>query len=155
MDIGATVCMPKNPNCSICPISEHCEAFVNNEQLCFPEKKTNKTSKPEKKLAFLVYINEKNEVFLAKRPSSGIWGGLWSFEECQDKGTIVSKAIKRHNRSATVLRRLEKFKHAFSHYNLWITPIIIDSPGGSKNYFQTTSLIKGVPAPVKKIIQSL
>ena len=155
MDIGATVCMPKNPNCSICPISRHCEAFLNNEQLSFPEKKIKMPSKPEKNLAFLVYVNEKNEVFLAKRPSPGIWGGLWSFEECQDKNIIVSKAIKRHNRRANILKRLEKFKHAFSHYTLWITPIIIDSPGGSKNYFQTTSLIKGVPAPVKKIIQSL
>ena len=155
MDIGATVCTPKNPNCSICPVSSNCEAFLNNEQLSFPEKKIKRPSKPEKNLAFLVYMNEKNEVFLTKRPSSGIWGGLWSFEECQDKGAIVSKAIKRHNKSASILRRLEKFKHAFSHYNLWITPIIINSPGGSKNYFQTKSLSKGVPAPTKKIIQSL
>ena len=155
MDIGATVCTPKNPNCSICPISRHCEAFVNNEQLYFPEKKIKRPSKPEKNLVFLVYVNEKNEIFLAKRPSPGIWGGLWSFEECQDKSKIVSKAIKKHNRSATILRRLEKFKHTFSHYNLWITPIIINSPGSSKNYFPTASLTKGVPAPVKKIIQSL
>jgi A/G-specific adenine glycosylase len=155
MDIGATVCTPKNPNCSICPISRHCEAFVNNEQLHFPEKKIKRPSKPEKNLVFLVYVNEKNEIFLAKRPSPGIWGGLWSFEECQDKSKIVSKAIKKHNRSATILRRLKKFKHTFSHYNLWITPIIIDSPGGSKNYFPTMVLTKGVPAPVKKIIQSL
>ena len=155
MDIGATVCTPKNPNCSICPISLHCEAFINNEQLSFPEKKIKRPSKPEKNLVFLVYVNEKNEIFLAKRPSPGIWGGLWSFEECQDKSKIVSKAIKKHNRSATILRRLEKFKHTFSHYNLWITPIIIDSPGNSKNYFPPTSLAKGVPAPVKKIIRSL
>ena len=100
-------------------------------------------------------MNEKNEVFLTKRPSSGIWGGLWSFEECQDKSTIVSKAIKRHNKSASILRRLEKFKHAFSHYNLWITPIIINSPGGSKNYFPITSVTKGVLPPIKKKIQSL
>ena len=106
-------------------------------------------------MVFLDYVNEKNEVFLAKRPSPGIWGGLWSFEEYQDNSSVVSKAIKRHNRSATILRRLEKFKHIFSHYNLWITPIIIDSPGGSKNYYPIRSLTKGVPAPVKKIIQSL
>ena len=155
MDIGATVCTPKNPNCSICPISRHCEAFLNNEQLLFPEKKTKKISKPEKNLAFLVYINEKNEIFLAKRTSPGIWGGLWSFEECQDTKTIIEKTIKIHNSKATVIRRLEKFKHAFTHYNLWITPIIINSPGGSKNYFKTNTLLKGVPTPVKKIIQSL
>ena len=67
----------------------------------------------------------------------------------------LAQKIKKHNSSATVIRRLEKFKHAFTHFNLWITPIIINSPGGSKNYFKTSTLLKGVPAPVKKIIQSL
>ena len=50
MDIGATICTPKNPACDICPISTQCEAFLNNEQLLFPQKKPRKTSKPEKKL---------------------------------------------------------------------------------------------------------
>ena len=155
MDIGATVCTPKNPLCGNCPISSSCEAFINNEQLFFPEKKTKTARKPEKKLAFLIFINEKNEVFLLKRPGSGIWGGLWCFDECQDAEPIIENKIKIHNSKATVIRRLEKFKHAFTHFNLWITPIIINSPGGSKNYFKTSGLLKGVPAPVKKIIQSL
>jgi A/G-specific adenine glycosylase len=155
MDIGATVCTPKNPLCGKCPISRSCEAFINKAQLFFPKKKTKTAPKPEKNLVFLIYINEKKEVFLMKRPNSGVWGGLWCFEECQDTKTIIEKTIKIHNSKATVIRRLEKFKHAFTHFNLWITPIIINSPAGSKNYFKTTALLKGVPAPVKKIIQSL
>jgi A/G-specific adenine glycosylase len=155
MDIGATVCVPKNPLCDKCPISTGCEAFINNAQLLFPKKKTKTTPKPEKKIVFLIYLNEKKDVFLMKRPSPGVWGGLWCFEECQETKTMIEKTIKIHNSRATVIRRLEKFKHAFTHYNLWITPIIINSPGGKKNYFKTNTLSKGVPAPVKKIIQSL
>jgi A/G-specific adenine glycosylase len=155
MDIGATVCTPKNPLCDKCPISRSCEAFINNAQLLFPKKKTKKGPKPEKNIVFLVYLNEKRDVFLEKRASSGVWGGLWCFEECQDTKTMIEKTIKIHNSKATVIRRLEKFKHAFTHYNLWITPIIINSPGGSKNYFKTNALLKGVPTPVKKIIQLL
>ena len=155
MDIGATVCTPKNPLCDKCPISRSCEAFINNAQLLFPKKKTKKGPKPEKNIVFLIYLNEKKDVFLMKRPSSGVWGGLWCFEECQDTKTMIERTIKIHNSKATVIRRLEKFKHAFTHYNLWITPIIINSPGGKKNYFKTNTLLKGVPAPVKKIIQSL
>jgi adenine-specific DNA glycosylase len=68
---------------------------------------------------------------------------------------LIQKTIKTHNSRATVIRRLEKFKHAFTHYNLCITPIIVSSPGGKKNYYKTNALLKGVPAPVKKIIQSL
>jgi A/G-specific adenine glycosylase len=155
MDIGATVCTPKNPLCDKCPISSDCEAFINNAQLLFPKKKTKKGPKPEKNIVFLIYLNEKRDVFLMKRPNSGVWGGLWCFEECQDTKTMIERTIKIHNTKATVVCRLEKFKHAFTHYNLWITPIIINSPGGSKNYFKTNTLLKGVPTPVKKIIQSL
>jgi A/G-specific adenine glycosylase len=155
MDIGATVCTPKNPLCDKCPISTGCEAFINKAQPFFPKKKTKTAPKPEKNIVFLIYLNEKKDVFLMKRPSSGVWGGLWCFEECQDTKTMIEKTIKIHNSRATVIHRLEKFKHIFTHYNLWITPIIINSPGGKKNYFKTTTLLKGVPAPVKRIIQSL
>jgi A/G-specific adenine glycosylase len=155
MDIGATVCTPKNPNCNICPISAQCEAFLNNEQLLFPQKKPRRPSKPEKSLAFLVYTNERKEVFLSKRPAKGIWGGLWSLEECKDEASTIKKTIKAHNPKATIIKRLDSFKHSFSHYNLWINPVLIDSPGGSNNYFEKSSLLKGVPAPVKNIIQAL
>ena len=155
MDIGATVCTPKNPSCDICPISTQCEAFLNNEQLFFPQKRIKTASKPEKNLAFLIYINEQQEIFLNKRPAKGIWGGLWSFEECKDEESTIKKTIKAHNKKAKIIRRLDSFKHSFTHYNLWISPVLIDSPGGSNNYFRKSSILKGVPAPVKKIIQAL
>ncbi len=155
MDIGATICTPKNPSCENCPISSHCSAFLNNEQEMFPHKKPTKLSKPERNTTFLIFKNEKQEIFLKKRPNQGIWGGLWSFEECQDKDSIILQQIRQHNGNATILRRLEKFKHSFTHYDLWISPVLIDSPGGSGNYYKKGSLSKGVPAPVKKIIHSL
>ena len=120
MDIGATVCTSRNPSCDICPISIQCEAFLNNEQLLFPQKKPRKISKPEKSLAFLIYINEQQEIFLYKRPTKGIWGGLWSFEECKDEASTIKKTIKAHNKKAKIIRRLDRFKHRFTHYNLWI-----------------------------------
>jgi len=155
MDLGATICAPKNPNCRSCPISAHCLACLNKEQNKFPQKKTKKSSKPKKKTVFLIYRNEKQEIFLKKRPNRGIWGGLWSFEECQDNEDIILNKIKQHNNNAEIERRLEKFKHSFSHYDLWISPVLISSPGRSKNYFEKSAPSKGVPAPVKKIILGL
>ena len=155
MDLGATTCTPKNPNCESCPISSHCSACLNNEQEIFPHKRQKMLSRPERNTAFLIFKNEKQEVFLKRRPSQGIWGGLWSFEECQDKESIIAQKIKQHNTNATIQRRLEKFKHGFTHYDLWISPVLIDSPGGSGNYYKKAGLSKGVPAPVKKIIHSL
>jgi A/G-specific adenine glycosylase len=155
MDIGATICKPKNPLCDSCPLASHCGACLSKEQDIYPYKKMKRNKPPEKTIAFLVFKNQRQEVFLKKRPSKGIWGGLWSFEECADNNEAINLAIRQHNDRAKIIRSLTKFKHAFSHLTLWINPVLIDSPGGVSNYYKTSSLTLGTPAPVKKILQEL
>jgi len=154
MDLGATTCAPRNPLCSKCPVSRNCKAYLCNDQASFPHKKT-RSIRPEKSLAFLAYRNEKDEIYLLKRPNKGIWGGLWSFAECEDNDAAISAAIKKHNLKASIVSYLPKFKHNFTHYRLWIRPIIINSPGLAKDYHNINKLTLGVPAPVKKIISAL
>ena len=153
MDVGATVCTPRNPDCKRCPISKNCGAFIYNQQDDYPNKKTKKI-KPERSVVFLIYKNEKGEVHLKKRPKKGIWGGLWSFIECADNELEIEEKIISHNPNAKILESLETFKHSFSHFTLWISPIIVSSPGGATDYYKTNDISVGMPAPVKKIIQS-
>jgi A/G-specific adenine glycosylase len=153
MDVGATVCTPRNPDCKRCPISKNCGAFIYNQQDDYPNKKTKKI-KPERSVVFLIYKNEKGEVHLKKRPKKGIWGGLWSFIECADNELEIEEKIISHNPNAKILESLETFKHSFSHFTLWISPIIVSSPGGANDYYKTNDISVGMPAPVKKIIQS-
>ena len=155
MDIGATICKPKNPLCGNCPLASHCGAFLSKEQDIYPHKKTKQSRAPEKTIAFLIFKNQRQEVFLKKRPDKGIWGGLWSFEECDDNNEAINLAIHQHNDKAKIIRSLTKFKHTFTHFTLWINPVLIDSPGEASNYYETSSLTLGTPAPVKKILQEL
>ncbi len=154
MDLGATVCVPRKPLCSKCPVSRSCKANLYNDQASFPQKKVKKI-RPEKSIAFLAYRNNKGEIHLVKRPNKGVWAGLWSFEECEDTKTAITAAVKEHNLEANIVCSLPKFKHSFSHYHLWIQPIIINSPGLKKGYHNIKKLALGVPAPVKKIISML
>ena len=155
MDIGATICKPKNPLCGNCPLASHCGACLSKEQDIYPHTKTKQNKAPEKTIAFLIFTNERQEVFLKKRPGKGIWGGLWSFVECDDNAEAIDLAIRQHNNNAKIIRPLAKFKHNFTHFNLWINPILVDSPGGLANYYDAGSLALGTPAPVKKILQAL
>ena len=154
MDLGATICTPRKPLCSNCPVSNNCKANLCNDQTSFPQKKAKKV-RPEKSLAFLIYRNFKGHVYLAKRPTRGVWGGLWSFVECEDNKAAISAAIKEHNFEARIVSSLPKFKHSFTHYHLWIRPIIINSPGLEKGYHNINKLALGLPVPVKKIISLL
>jgi A/G-specific adenine glycosylase len=103
----------------------------------------------------LAFRNDKGEIYLVKRPNKGVWGGLWSFAECEDNETDISAAIKEHNLEASIVSSLPKFKHSFTHYHLWIRPIIISSPGLEKDYHNINKLALAIPAPVKKIISML
>ena len=154
MDLGATICVPRNPLCSKCPVSRNCKANLYNDQASFPQKKV-RTIRPEKSLAFLAYRNEKSEIYLLKRPNKGIWGGLWSFAECEDNESKISAGIKEHNLKGSIVSSLPKFRHSFTHFHLWIHPIIINSPGLTKGYQDINSLTLAVPSPVKKIISML
>ena len=154
MDLGATICKPRKPLCSKCPVSRNCMANLFNDQESFPPKKARKI-RPEKSLAFLIYRNNNGHVYLSKRPDRGVWSGLWSFAECEDAEATISVAIKEHNIEASIVSSLPKFRHNFTHYSLWIRPIIINSPGLEKGYHNINNLALGVPAPVKKIISAL
>jgi len=154
MDLGATICVPRKPLCTRCPVSRNCKANICNDQASFPQKKE-RAIRSEKSLAFLVYHNEKGEIYLVKRPNKGIWGGLWSFTECEDTETAITTTIKEHNLNANIVSSLPRFKHSFTHYHLWIRPIIINSPGLEKDYQNINKLALAVPAPVKKIISML
>ena len=154
MDLGATICVPRKPRCSECPVSKNCKATLYKDQASLPQKNAKKT-RLEKSLAFLVYHNDKGEVYLVKRPDKGIWGGLWSLVECEDNEATIATAIKKHNLKANVISSLPRFKHSFTHYHLWIRPIIISSPGLKKDYHNIKKLTLGVPAPVKKILSTL
>jgi len=154
MDLGATICKPRKPLCSKCPVSRNCKANLCNDQESFPQKKA-RTIRPEKSLAFLAYHNNRGEVYLVKRPNKGVWGGLWSLAECDDNEVTIAAAIKEHNLKASIVSSLPKFKHSFTHYHLWIRPIIINSPGLEKDYHNIKKLELGVPTPVKKIISML
>ncbi|XQW84231.1 A/G-specific adenine glycosylase [Thalassotalea piscium] len=123
MDLGAMVCTRSKPNCEQCPLSSNCLAFKLNEQANFPQKKPKK-SIPEKSTIMLVAkIN--NQLFMTKRPPSGIWGGLYSFIEVESKADIKD-TLNQYGLTAIHSKVLTPFRHTFSHFHLDITPIMLE-----------------------------
>ena len=77
MDLGATICLPRNPRCLICPLMELCAARKAGTQELRP------VLKPKKERPHVVHaaavIIKRGRVLLAKRPSKGLLGGMWEF----------------------------------------------------------------------------
>ena len=77
MDLGATICIPKNPRCLICPLMKICQARQKGTQNLRPVKS------PKKAIPHHVHaagvIVQDGYVLLARRPSEGLLGGMWEF----------------------------------------------------------------------------
>lgn len=79
MDLGATICKPKNPKCDLCPISKFC-TLNGDENVEFYPKKTPKTPKKQLKThIFWVKSTKKHHVLLQKRPEKGLLGNMMEF----------------------------------------------------------------------------
>ncbi|RYY81151.1 MAG: A/G-specific adenine glycosylase, partial [Comamonadaceae bacterium] len=76
MDIGATVCLPRNPSCLLCPVERLCEAARQGRPEAYPVK-TRKLKRSAESLWLLQARAEDGSVWLHKRPSPGVWGGLY------------------------------------------------------------------------------
>jgi A/G-specific adenine glycosylase len=77
MDLGAMICVPKNPRCLICPAMELCKARQAGTQEQRP------VLKPKRAVPHYVHaagvIIRRGRVLLAQRPSKGLLGGMWEF----------------------------------------------------------------------------
>ena len=76
MDLGATLCTPRKPDCPICPWSELCEGRKSGE----PERLPIKTAKLKRsrRESWCLWVQRGDEVWMVQRPHRGIWSGLWT-----------------------------------------------------------------------------
>ena len=163
MDLGATVCTRASPICNACPLNESCVAFNSRNIEQYPEKKPKKKL-PVKSIAMLIFQNELGEVYLEKRPPSGIWGSLYSFPESSTEN-IDSSISSSNGFSITENRKsLNPLRHTFSHYHLNILPELISVQKNTNVIAESDrwlwypldhSLEVGLAAPVKKLLYNL
>ena len=122
MDLGATICLPKNPRCLLCPIMEMCQARVKGTQEQRPVLKPRKET-PHYVHAAGVIIND-GSVLLAKRPTKGLLGGMWEFPNGRVDGNPLEElepALETGYR-LKVQRRdaLGKVEHAYTHFRVTV-----------------------------------
>ncbi|WP_246257358.1 A/G-specific adenine glycosylase [Pararobbsia alpina] len=164
MDLGATLCTRGRPDCARCPFAAHCVANATGRQRELPAARPRKAV-PVRHTLMLV-MRRGAQVWLQRRPPSGIWGGLWSLPEGEDTATLARIADRIGiNDSAVELQPLTPISHTFTHFRLEIEPLLLDLPVAAKTlqlaeaeagWVALADLDSvGLPAPVKKLLQGL
>jgi A/G-specific adenine glycosylase len=82
MDLGATICLPRNPQCLLCPWQPFCLGQQQPER--FPVRPA-KQARPQKQ-ALGFFVQCENSFLLVKRPEKGLLGGLWEFPTIERPG---------------------------------------------------------------------
>ncbi|AWB66741.1 A/G-specific adenine glycosylase [Saccharobesus litoralis] len=123
MDIGATICKRGKPLCELCPVQDTCFAKANNLQTAYPQPKPKKNI-PERQTTMLIMRCEQH-IYLQRRPTSGIWGGLYCFPQFDD-ASALDEWLQTQQLQIADKTQLAAFRHTFSHFHLDITPIVID-----------------------------
>ena len=123
MDLGATLCTPRKPDCHRCPWQFHCAAYAAGDPRRFPVKDAPKAI-PFQVIGVGVVFNGDGEVLIDQRLNEGLLGGLWEFPGGkQESGEAIE---------ATVVRELQEelgievavgeclicVDHAYSHKKL-------------------------------------
>lgn len=121
MDLGATVCRRSSAQCAICPMSDDCQAYLNDIVADLPTRRPKKVL-PVREKRFLIIRNEKGDYLMEKRPSTGIWGGLWSLPELSLEKAIPEAVNKNWQLNVEKFNDRPVFRHTFSHFHLDITP---------------------------------
>ena len=122
MDLGATICLSKNPRCLICPLIESCEARLKGIQDQRPVLKLKK--KPPHYILAAAVILKNGRVLLAKRPSKGLLGGMWEFPNGRvdaDPARELSKSL-RLGYQLKVQRNdaLGVVRHVYTHFKVTV-----------------------------------
>lgn len=152
LDLGATICKPRQPLCESCPLATECQALLQNRVDELPTPKPKKTV-PVKTGHFL-WLEQHGEVFLQKRPAPGIWASLWSLPQVADDHALLALATK-HG----------EFVHQFTHYKLTASVWQLDPGHLPKvkqaiqeqtpvSWYHKSQLAEvGLPAPIRSFIE--
>jgi len=107
MELGATVCTPRSPDCPRCPVSAHCLAFKHGKQVQYPQI-DKKSEVPRWRLRAWIIRDVRGKMLFAQRQHEGLFGGLW-------EAPTEKRLTRKTEGEPPVLGRI---KHVLSHREL-------------------------------------
>ena len=122
LDLGATICRPRQPECHRCPWQSHCAAFATDRQHLLPMK-TPKAPRPHKQIAIAIVLKD-DHVLIDRRPDSGMLAGMWEFPggKIEDGETPEACAVREVKEEVGLeveaIASLGTVEHAYTHFSV-------------------------------------
>jgi A/G-specific adenine glycosylase len=156
MDLGATVCTTKKPRCGVCPVASACRAYQCGQPERFPVK-TRKLKRSSQSIWLLWTQTDDATVWLSKRPTPGVWAGLYCFPLFESREALEGAVAPPYR---LALQDMPVFVHVLTHKDLHLHPVRLVAPQASLEGQPEGQWVSkqdwpglGLPAPIRKLLQ--
>jgi A/G-specific adenine glycosylase len=161
MDLGATLCLARSPQCLICPVNALCVAAREGRPERYPVK-TRKLKRGVREHVWL-WLRWGERVWLVQRPDSGVWAGLWSLPEFDGTEALGEASAGWPGEGEA----LPSFTHVLTHLDWtlhprrWTLPAstpsaqverIVEAWPSGRWFTMDEALSAGLPAPLRKLL---
>lgn len=122
MELGALICTPRKPQCTVCPVSQFCKAFLSDRMDEYPRRVKAKKV-PTYHIAAGI-VRKKGQMLITRRKLDGLLGGLWEFPGGKLKtGEDAASACIREIQEETGIcvqtdAHLTTVHHAYTHFKI-------------------------------------
>lgn len=169
MELGATLCRPRNPSCDICPVQDFCLAFKRGLQDKLPVTKKRRPL-AHKELAAAIIQDARGRLLLVQRPNHGLLGGLWKLPGGERRsGETLPQGLRRRVREelgvgVRVAKAVVSVRHAYTHFRITLHgfPCVLGQGrprviGCSSYQWASHAKVQGLPISRadRKVIESL
>jgi A/G-specific adenine glycosylase len=160
MDLGATVCLARNPACRLCPLAGDCVARRAGTPERYPVK-TRKLQRGRREHA-LLWLQHRGRWWLVQRPPRGVWAGLWTLPEFESKDALAEAATGWAGQGYW----LPVIEHALTHFDWTLHPLAWHWPARLKTLpdlldeaagrwaTPEEALALGLPAPMRRLLET-
>jgi A/G-specific adenine glycosylase len=162
MDLGAMICTPTRPSCSICPIRDGCTAHREGRTASLPTRRSGKAL-PVRAVSMVIVQDDSGHVFLEKRAPAGVWGGLWCFPMFGSADEMKAWQ-ERSGITGALVEELPRRRHTLSHFHMDYVPFRMRAASAYRHISEPSEgrwvnpqlpLPVGVPAPVRQLLDHL
>ena len=161
MDLGASLCSARRPQCAVCPLHRRCVAGGGGDPERYPVK-TRKLKRSQRRNAML-WLCDSDRVRLVQRPAQGVWAGLWALPlyDALDPLQALAADWPGHGKA------LAPIDHALTHFDWHLEPwqhrlpprlsaarrAALEAALPAGRWFTLEQALQlGLPAPVRKLL---
>ena len=180
MDLGATLCTRSRPACTLCPMTGECVAARDGRQAELPGRKARRARRSRENVLLIAETQvatagaagaagaalgnaNGRAILLERRPSPGIWGGLWSPPQFDDADAALAWCAREFGGPLASLPALPAIDHAFTHFDLRLVPlhVVCAEPtriaeGETRLWYRLEAPPRvGLPQPIRALFERL